>query len=187
MEVDESSKTETLCPFFERGFIEGAAGSLALTEERQLDDPSAAPQTVEFFERLYPMTGRVAEVLGSMRAAIRERRASADWVEDRFHDLAEALVLVRGDTWKEVQRFPAIRQTTREELYRRLYRARDFLTSCYWEPLTVADAASVAALSPFHFQRMFKRAFGRSPMQFLGAKKAGLKKRRLRRRPILAA
>ena len=53
------------------------------------------------------------------------------------------------------------------ELYRRLYRGHDFLLSCYDRPLTVAAAAQVAALSPFHFQRMFKLAFGRTPMQFL--------------------
>jgi AraC-like DNA-binding protein len=53
------------------------------------------------------------------------------------------------------------------ELYRRLYRGRDFLLSCYDQPLTVAAAARVAGVSPFHFQRMFKLAFGRTPMQFL--------------------
>jgi AraC-like DNA-binding protein len=53
------------------------------------------------------------------------------------------------------------------ELYRRLHRGRDFLLSCYDQPLTVAAAARVATLSPFHFQRMFKLAFGQTPMQFL--------------------
>jgi transcriptional regulator GlxA family with amidase domain len=31
----------------------------------------------------------------------------------------------------------------------------------------VAGAAAIAVISPFHFQRMFKQAFGVSPMQFL--------------------
>ena len=52
-------------------------------------------------------------------------------------------------------------------MYRRLYRARDFLYSCYAQPLSVSDAAGIAAISTFHFQRMFKSAFGISPMQFL--------------------
>jgi AraC-like DNA-binding protein len=72
-------------------------------------------------------------------------------------------VQVRG----EAQTFPGLRPATRMELYRRLYRGRDFLLSCYDQPLTVAAAARVAGLSAFHFQRMFKLAFGQTPMQFL--------------------
>ena len=67
----------------------------------------------------------------------------------------------------EAESFPGLRPATRMELYRRLYRGRDFLMSCYDRPLTVAAAARVAGLSPFHFQRMFKLAFGQTPMQFL--------------------
>ena len=115
-------------------------------------------QAGEFCERLYPMRGRVGTVIRSMLAIP---------LEDAFYDLAEALVGLRDDTRRESVTFPGLRASTREEMYRRLYRARDFLYSCYAEPLSVADAAGVAALSPFHFQRMFKSAFGISPMQFL--------------------
>ena len=31
----------------------------------------------------------------------------------------------------------------------------------------MAAVSRIASLSPFHFQRMFKQAFGRTPMQFL--------------------
>jgi len=68
-------------------------------------------------------------------------------------------------------RFPAVRLATREELYRRLHRARDFIASCYAEPLSVADVARVAAMSPFHLHRAFKRAFGVTPMRFLQSRR----------------
>jgi AraC family transcriptional regulator len=135
MEVDAESNSETFCPFFQPGFVKG-----------------------EFYERLYPMRGRVAQALHSFGRVP---------LEDSFYDLAEALATLRGDARKESEEFPGLRASTREEMYRRLYRARDFLYSCYAEPLSVGDAAQIAAMSPFHFQRMFKRAFGISPMQFL--------------------
>ncbi len=112
----------------------------------------------EFCERLYPMTGRVAIALRAMRGL---------QLEDAFYELGEALQELRGNARRESESFPGLRMATREEMYRRLYRARDFLYSCYAESLTVADAARVAAISPFHFQRMFKSAFGISPMQFV--------------------
>ena len=86
-----------------------------------------------------------------------------------MYGLAQALAGLRLQVRAEAESFPGLRPATRLELYRRLYRGRDFLMSCYAQPLSVADAARVATLSPFHFQRMFKLAFGQTPMQFLQA------------------
>jgi AraC family transcriptional regulator len=84
-----------------------------------------------------------------------------------MYALAQSLAGLRLQVLGEAESFPGLRPGTRMELYRRLYRGRDFLMSCYDQPLTVAAAARVATLSPFHFQRMFKMAFGQTPMQFL--------------------
>jgi AraC-like DNA-binding protein len=170
MDVPAAWGTTTLCPFFADGFVEAAVASARASEERQLDDIDAPP--VEFCERLYPMTGAVAAAL---------RTITPESIEDRFHDLAAALTALRDDVRRDMARFPAVRLSTREELYRRLYRARDFLASCYAEPLTVADAARVAALSPFHLHRAFKRAFGMTPMQFLQARRLEVAKAMLGR------
>jgi AraC-like DNA-binding protein len=48
---------------------------------------------------------------------------------------------------------------------RRLARARDLLREGCDAPLTVADAAREAALSPYHFIRTFKAVFGETPRQ----------------------
>ncbi|MFD7867705.1 helix-turn-helix domain-containing protein [Streptomyces sp. NPDC057682] len=50
---------------------------------------------------------------------------------------------------------------------RHLLRAKDLVDARYAEPLTVADMAAAAALSPAHFSRRFKAAFGESPHQYL--------------------
>lgn len=50
---------------------------------------------------------------------------------------------------------------------RHLLRAKDLVDGRYFEPLTVADLASAAGLSPAHFSREFKRTFGESPHQYL--------------------
>jgi AraC-like DNA-binding protein len=47
----------------------------------------------------------------------------------------------------------------------RLARARDLLRVACDAPLTVADAAREAALSPYHFIRTFKAVFGETPRQ----------------------
>ncbi len=159
--------TETLCPFFQSGFLEQAAASAGESGERHLDHIDPAAPALDFCERLYPKTGAVARALADLAAGLQDRRASTPWLEDRMYGLAQALTGLRLQVRREADSFPGLRPATRIELYRRLYRGRDFLMSCYDQPLTVAAAARVAGVSPFHFQRMFKLAFGRTPMQFL--------------------
>jgi AraC-like DNA-binding protein len=54
-----------------------------------------------------------------------------------------------------------------QPLARHLLRAKDLADARYAEPLRVSDLAAAAGLSPAHFSREFKRAFGESPHQYL--------------------
>jgi AraC family transcriptional regulator len=153
-------ETETLCPFFQPGFVEQAAAG-------DLDEIEPAVPALDFCERLYRKAGPVGRALADLHAGSRGLQATTPWLEDRMYALARALAGLRLQVHGEAESFPGLKPATRLELYRRLYRGRDFLRSCYGQPLTVATAAQVAALSPFHFQRMFKLAFGQTPMRFL--------------------
>src|SRR5437764_1363278 len=50
---------------------------------------------------------------------------------------------------------------------RHLVRAKDLADARYFETLGVADLARAARLSPAHFSREFRRAFGEPPHQYL--------------------
>jgi AraC-like DNA-binding protein len=50
---------------------------------------------------------------------------------------------------------------------RHLRRAKDLADARYAEPLDVAALAQVAGLSPAHFSRTFREAFGESPHAYL--------------------
>jgi AraC-like DNA-binding protein len=51
--------------------------------------------------------------------------------------------------------------------FRRLCRARDFGHACFTQPITTAALAREAALSHWHFHRLFTGAFGTTPHDFL--------------------
>jgi AraC-like DNA-binding protein len=58
-----------------------------------------------------------------------------------------------------------------DDLLRRLCRARDLLSEAPERPVTIADAAREACMSPFHFIRRFEALFGVTPHQFrIGAR-----------------
>jgi AraC-like DNA-binding protein len=50
---------------------------------------------------------------------------------------------------------------------RHLLRAKDLIDARYREPLDVPTLARTAHLSPAHFSREFRRAFGETPHQYL--------------------
>jgi AraC-like DNA-binding protein len=52
-------------------------------------------------------------------------------------------------------------------LERHLLRAKDLIDARYAEPLDVPSLAKAARLSPAHFSREFRRAFGETPHRYL--------------------
>ncbi len=53
------------------------------------------------------------------------------------------------------------------ESFRELCRARELLGDLYHQPVSLRDAADEIQLSPWHFLREFRRAFGETPHEFL--------------------
>jgi AraC-like DNA-binding protein len=179
LEFEGRGTTETLCPFFQPGFFEHVAHSLALPAGRQLDQIEADAPSTDFCERLYPIQGVVKSAFRALRRGLATPEASDAWLEDQLYLLAVGLVGIHHQVRREIDRFPGGRHATREELYRRLHRGRDYLVSCYDQPVTVSEAARAACLSPFHFHRMFKAAFGTTPGQFLQERRLAIARRLL--------
>lgn len=60
---------------------------------------------------------------------------------------------------------------TRAELRARLRQARALMDACYDQPLRLDRIAQQAHFSRFHFVRLFHRAFGLTPYQYLTRKR----------------
>jgi AraC-like DNA-binding protein len=159
--------TETLCPFFQPGFLEHVSYCLSAPTSKQLDELDVSARSVHFCERLYPRAGPVGILLQQLHTGVCAGHASGVWLEDRFHELAGALIELDCKVARAIEGVAAIRAGTRKELYRRLHRGRDYLSACYASPVTVVSAARAAKLSPAHFHRQFKALFHQTPMQFL--------------------
>src|SRR5215831_8767118 len=61
----------------------------------------------------------------------------------------------------------------------RLLRARDYLAANYNQRASLEDAAREAALSPFHFSRIYTAAFGETPHEFVTRRRVDEAKRLL--------
>jgi len=106
----------------------------------------------------------------SLRAELLRMRASRDddvAVDASMFALASQLVRAQCDVDARTARLPALRASTREELRRRLSIAAAVIHARLGERLSIAEIASEACLSPFHFHRAFASFFGETPHRYL--------------------
>lgn len=84
-----------------------------------------------------------------------------------FATLAEKLVLSQLEVNRRLQSIKNARRSTREEIFRRVSRARNFIDDKYLEDLNLEEMAGLAFLSKYHFLRCFKEVYGISPYQYV--------------------
>lgn len=58
-------------------------------------------------------------------------------------------------------------QLAASEVYQRLCRARKFIDHCYDDPIDLDRISSEACFSRYHFLRLFRQAFNKTPHQYL--------------------
>lgn len=170
--IEAVEPIESFCLFFEDGFVEDVRRSLTVPTPKLLDDPEVnADESIYFFERTYPHDDIVSPALVHLKKELAHRRDDDVWINQQLHGVLERLLAVHHGLNVEISSLTALRVATREELYRRLYRARDFVAASFDEPLTLDEMARVACLSTSHFLRSFQQLFGQTPHRFLTAQR----------------
>ncbi|MEZ4938509.1 MAG: helix-turn-helix transcriptional regulator [Crocinitomicaceae bacterium] len=84
-----------------------------------------------------------------------------------FLDLVDYMVIDQINVNEYVRKHSAVKKATKEELFRRISLARDFLTDNFRHKINLEEVADQACLSKFHFLRSFKEFFGQSPYHYL--------------------
>lgn len=165
--IDSLTPVTTFCLFFERGVVEDIYRVQITSCGQLLDSPGLHEAAqVDFFPHIEPGTA-LLDKLREFRTRLADRAIlRADW-DDTFLRIGAFLICERSDVWRAIASLPAVTQSARTELYRRLLRGRDFLLASLSEPIQLKDIAAAACLSPFHFHRSFKRAFGETPHGYL--------------------
>ena len=167
IDIDSLNDIESFCLFFEHGFAEDVWSSLNAPTRQLLEGATQKRSPVNFFERTYLHDQILSPALFHLREQLSRSSCDPGWLAEQLHAIMERLLTVHAQTRKQVEEIRALRPSSREELYRRLHRARDYARACFDEPVTVNEMAGVACLSPNHFLRTFKQAFQQTPHQYL--------------------
>lgn len=162
------TEVESFLIFFNPVFAAETLRGLVTPADRLLDMPfDAADKPPEFLTRIYSLDDILLPRLLSLKSSLDAESQDNIRLEEQLHDILEGLLLVRRGAQRELERISAVRRATRLELYRRLYRARDYAAATFSQPITIDEMARVACLSHNHFFRSFKQLFRQTPHQYL--------------------
>ena len=170
IEIASPTLVETFIVWFPRGWAREVLRSATTQAAWLLAEPEPAVGTVDFFERYTPNDAKVTPVVRKIWTAFKSGEPLDDaWLEEKLRSVLARMLDAQRDLRRTIVRLPAVRAATRDELWRRLNRARDFVHARCDEALALGDMAHAAAMSPYHFLRAFKTAFGETPHDWLAA------------------
>lgn len=167
MNIAAEKPVETCCVFFAPGFVEQLALDLTSALEKALDPQRASPPALPYLSALHGDQDR-STIRRVQSLANRCAQALApSGFEQEFIELGADLLQLYERIRNQVARIPSARSSTRQELYRRLLRGREYFHSYASGPISLADASRAASLSLFHFHRSFTQAFQQTPHSYL--------------------
>lgn len=153
---------------FSHEFEMEAINSLLGTPESKLDNFGFNYfQKPELTEKLNKHDELVSTTLCRLFSLSSQVNPDKIVIRQLYYQLIENLLCREKRVHAEMQKIPAIKASTRIELYRRLYYAKDFIDSCYMTEITLDKIAGIAHLNTAYFLRLFKNYFGITPYQYI--------------------
>ena len=152
---------------FKVGLAEELYCTLTSTTNQLLDNsyPKQGDR-INFFEKTYAMDDFLKRnVLFLLQHD--EIANDPDQLREKLEEMLTHLIVLQNGIQLEVSSINKVRSSTREEIYRRLHWALEYLQNYYQDDIKVDQLAAQACLSPFHFKRLFKEYFRDTPYQYI--------------------
>ena len=163
---DEDKPVQGLCMYIDENLIKQRISEASLTEDQLLDGGTILTELPEFRDFVYTAGYRA---LGHFAA---NTANSIDKLSDLgtgafFHVLADEMVKHNRTDNKKVSLFPGTKNSTKEEIHRRITTCINFIYAHYDKDLSIGELAKISNMSEFHFLRSFKSGLGITPHKFI--------------------
>ncbi|HYE55727.1 MAG TPA: helix-turn-helix transcriptional regulator [Chitinophagaceae bacterium] len=168
LSINSNKPVETFNIHIGEQFSEGVLAALIQPADKLLNNgPQAQVPTVAFYNRLCRKDERFMQLVKALRECSLADSLRQMAFEERMEALLVYLLHQHRNVLRQTESLPATKSSTRIELYRRLSIAVDNIHSCTDHNPNLDELAASACLSKFHFLRLFRQAYGRSPYQYM--------------------
>lgn len=164
--------SETVTESFTLNFTQNNLQVLSATEtskeEFLLDDPFIRKNnSTSFLQKLYTYSPAVTCLVYELKLNCTQRNKDTLRTQELIYSLLKELFLLNKLSCTEADSIHAKKGSTRIELYKRLSIAKDYLSSCYHENISLEQLAKTCHLNPYHLLREFKTFYRITPHQYL--------------------
>lgn len=176
--IDSNAPVESFCAFFSPDFVRHVVSELNSSQEQLLDFSAREVAGFNFLERNYQQAGEVSNIL-QLGRKLSTLNFSGIEREEFYYRLLNSILIQNSRSLKEADILTSKKKATRQEIYRRVYYAKDFIDVHFTENLTLKEIAGVALLSENHLLRSFKKTFKITPFQYITQLKIAEAKRQI--------
>ncbi|MEK5149180.1 AraC family transcriptional regulator [Psychrobacillus sp. FSL K6-4615] len=165
--IDEDNVIESFCIFFKEGLAEEVFRNINESTMILLSDPFKEIDSIGFFEKTYNTDLILSSQIKTIKDNITFFENDPLWLDEQFFKLMQTMLFEHINTLQEAESILAIKRSTREELYRRVSIAHDYIRAFYNQPIKLQDIAQVSCLSPNHLLRNYSRIYGKTPHEHI--------------------
>lgn len=165
-DLDIPTSAETFNIHFGEQFLEEILESFRFPQKLDQDwRIKGTPYHV--YNRLYPENPLLHRLILAIQTREEEGFLDPLWLEEQLYNILCIILSISHKDFDNINQLPAMRTSSREEIFRRLSLAADLIYAHYDQALSLEELAQCSFFSKFHFLRLFKVAFGQSPHQFI--------------------
>ena len=166
--IESESSVESFTLNFTKEFLNEVFYSISNCDEHLLDNPGRFKnESVNFYEKLYPLNRQMHCFIKGLRETVRLNLTDSHPFDEYFHFILEFLFSEHMNTVMQIKLLDEKKQSTKEEIFRRLNLAKDYMHSNYSEKIELNDLGKISNLAPHYLLRKFKKHFGITPHRCL--------------------
>jgi AraC family transcriptional regulator len=167
LEIESRQPVETFNIHIGEAFSEGLFSALLTPADVILNNGTQQKAvTAAFHNQLYRTDDTFYRIIHTLKQTQSPQRFNKLQFEEAMTSLLVYLLQQHRDLLKKIAQMPALKPSTRQELYKRLTFSVDWLHTQEGSEIDLDSMASAACLSKYHFLRLFKQAYGLSPYQY---------------------